>query len=268
MQQAPIHNPINAARLRALLGERGLEVSLCVFDEIDSTNSEAKRMAVEERSTPALIVAAAQSAGRGRMGRSFYSPAETGAYFSILFDAEQSMETTLSITGAASVAVMRAIRKLCGKQTAIKWVNDLYLNGKKVCGILTEAVSGLTDLPKVILGIGVNLSTEVFPPELSQKAGSLGESALSREALIAEVVRELWPYLQNPTDQSWLEDYRIHSCVIGKEIRWSVGESAYTGRAVGIDGRGALEVRLSDGSTEFLRTGEISIFTDETDVRV
>ena len=268
MQQTPIHNKIDATRLRELLEGSGKGLSLCVFDEIDSTNSEAKRMAVEGKSTPALIVAAAQSAGRGRLGRSFYSPVDTGVYFSILFDAEASMETTLSITGAASVAVMRAIRRLCGKQTAIKWVNDLYLYGKKVCGILTEAVSGLSDFPKVILGIGVNLSTEVFPPALSQKAGSLGESALSREALIAEIVRELWPYLQNPTDQSWLDDYRAHSCVIGKEIRWGEGEGTHTGRAVGIDGRGALEVRLPDGSTEYLRTGEISIFTHETDVRV
>ena len=196
------------------------------------------------------------------MGRSFYSPADTGVYFSLLYGAVGEMETALSVTSAAAVAVMRAIRRLCGKQTDIKWVNDLYLNGKKVCGILTEAISGLGSTPQIIVGIGINLCTEEFPTELRGKAGSLKARGLSRAALIAEVVQELLPYLQDPANDSWLADYRAHSCVIGRPICWKTATESCSGIATGIDRRGALEVQLPDGSTDCLRTGEISVFLE------
>ncbi|MBQ2734727.1 MAG: biotin--[Clostridia bacterium] len=257
------NDQLNFDTLRASLGEDGRDFSLHAFSELDSTNSEAKRLAVAGAHTPALIVAERQTAGRGRMGRSFYSPANTGVYFSILFDAKTAMEEALSVTSAVAVAVMRAIRRLCDKQTAIKWVNDLYLEGKKVCGILTEAISGLGEPSKIVVGIGINLRTNEFPSELQSKAGSLGDGQLSRAELIAGVVHELLPYLRDPTDDSWLDDYRTHSCVIGRTVTWTKGDKHCSGVAVGIDGRGALEIRLPDGSSDFLRTGEISVFAEE-----
>lgn len=249
--------------LRVALGEVGEVFSLCVREELDSTSSEAKRLAARGEHVPALIVAERQTAGRGRMGRSFYSPADTGVYFSLLWEANAPMEAALSVTCAASVAVMRAIRRLCGRQTAIKWVNDLYLDGKKVCGILTEAISGTGEAPKLIVGIGINLCTEDFPPELVGKAGSLGARGLSREEMIAQVVRELLPYLCDPTDRSWLADYRAHSCVLGRPITWKRGDLECAGVACGIDDRGALEVLLPDGRTERLCTGEISLYSTD-----
>lgn len=236
----------------------GASVAVRVFDEIDSTNNEAKRMALDGIDTPALIVAEHQTAGRGRMGRSFYSPAQTGVYFSILYPVRTPLGGMVSVTGAAAVAVMRAIRALTGKQTAIKWVNDLYWNGKKVSGILAEAVT-VGDTTHLIIGIGVNINTVSFPAELDGKAGSLGTQEVSRTALIAEICRELIPSLRDPYDRAWLSDYRAHSCVIGKPITWTRDAVERHGVAVGINDDGELTVRCDGGQTEVLRTGEISV---------
>ena len=158
------------------------------------------------------------------MGRSFYSPEKTGVYFSILQTVTKPLQSAVSLTGAAAVAVMRAIRAQTGRQCQIKWVNDLYLDGKKVCGILAEALSGLEEgTQQVILGIGVNLCTEEFPEELIDKAGSLHGRETTRVDLIASIWRELSPFLQNFEDRSWLPDYRAYSMVIGKEITWLRG---------------------------------------------
>jgi len=158
------------------------------------------------------------------------------------------------------VAVMRAIRAQTGEQCLIKWVNDLYLNGKKVCGILAEALSGLeAGKQQVILGIGVNLRTEEFPDELSDKAGSVCGKEVSRVCLIAAIWRELCPFLENFDDRSWLSDYRTHSMVIGKEIEWREGARVSRGIAVDINGDGELLVEDTDGKRCVLRTGEISV---------
>ncbi len=248
--------------LRAVLGHDGQGLTLCVLDEIDSTNNEAKRRALDTPKLPLLIAASRQTAGRGRMGRSFFSPADTGAYFSLMYQPAAPLSSAVSVTGKAAVAVMRAIRGLTGRQTEIKWVNDLYLDGKKICGILTEAVSQPGSPTLIIVGIGVNLTTVDFPDEISQRAGSLGDATLTREALIAAVWRELRALLQSEHGE-WLQEYRAHSCVIGKPITWICDGKACHGEAVGINDRGELLVRLSDGSCELLRTGEISLLLNE-----
>lgn len=251
----------NTERLCAALGSAAEGLSLTVLDVCDSTNNEAKRMAVAGSPSPAIIAANTQTAGRGRLGRSFYSPSQTGLYFSILYPTQAPLQSAVSLTGAAAVAVMRALCKTAGKQTAIKWVNDLYLEGKKVCGILAEALTGGSEVRQtyLIIGIGVNLSTVDFPTELSVKAGSVNSENVTRAELIAAIWRELSPYLIDPNDRSWLADYRAHSMVIGKEIEWSHGEERHAGIAVGITEDGALEVRLPNGEMTLLRTGEISV---------
>ena len=236
----------------------GRSIRVRVFDELDSTNNEAKRMALDGIDTPVLIAADRQTAGRGRMGRSFYSPATTGAYFSILYPLRTPLHGTVSITGAVAVAVMRAIRTLTGKQTTIKWVNDLFLDGKKVCGILCEAVT-VGSVTHLIIGIGINLSTESFPDELDGRAGSLCVDRDLRAALIAEVWRSILPSLNDPYEHAWLDDYRTYSCVIGKTITWAVGEVLYHGIAVGINADGELLAEREDGQRVVLRTGEITL---------
>ena len=239
------------------LGAQFESIFIEVFDEIDSTNNEAKRMALDGFFGDALLVAHTQTAGRGRMGRSFYSPNSTGAYFSILHTLDTPLCDAVAITSAASVAVMRAIRKLSGIQTQIKWVNDLYYNGKKICGILTEATS-VGENTHVIVGIGINLNTPDFPEELTGIAGSL-DTRIDAAELIAEIYREIIGYLNAPNTRDWLSDYRTHSCVIGKRVAWKEGEITQVGIAESIDGDGALMIRTAENELVRLHTGEISL---------
>ena len=249
-------NTLSDRKMRAAVGSKIPTVE--VHRTIDSTNTHAKRLAALDVALPALIAADAQSAGRGRMGRSFYSPAGTGAYFSFLCRTADSPEQMLTVTSATAVALMRAIRTLYGVQTEIKWVNDLYLGDKKVAGILTEAMTE-GDRVFLIIGIGVNLSTTDFPGELAEIAGSLQCRSIDREALIARVWQELKPYLQDPTDTSWIEDYRTHSCVLGRRVTWSVGEVKQEGIAKDVNERGHLIVQAQDGREQILQSGEISV---------
>lgn len=244
--------------LRAMLGEDAVRWQLRVFEEIDSTNTEAKRMAADGFEGMALIVADRQTAGRGRMGRSFYSPTQTGAYFSVLYTPTEPLSDAVRITGATSVAVMRAIRTLTGKQVGIKWVNDLYLDEKKIAGILAESVVS-PEGTRVIVGIGINLCTEDFPAEIASIAGSLQTHSITPPHLIAATVRELIPYLDAPLDRSWLDDYRAFSTVLGRSIYWLRDGERYDGVALKIDENGALIARREDDKIEILSTGEITI---------
>lgn len=247
-----------AAALRTHLGDAFSQLHIRAFEEIDSTNTEAKRMAADGFDGTALITARAQSAGRGRMGRSFYSPEGTGAYFSLLYTPRYSLSDAVRITSATAVATMRAIRNLTGKQTGIKWVNDLYFCDKKVCGILAESIVSEGKI-QIILGIGINLCTEDFPQEIASVAGSLDASELTPECLIAEVVKELAPYLSDAENDSWLEDYRRHSIALGRPIYWLRDGVRHDGVALEINDAGALIALRNDGTHEILSTGEITV---------
>ena len=239
------------------LGEQFDNITVCVFDEIDSTNNEAKRMALDGFLGDALLVAHSQTAGRGRMGRSFYSPTGTGAYFSILHTLTAPLCDAVAITSAASVAVMRSFRQLTGIQTQIKWVNDLYYNQKKICGILTEATSA-GEKTHVIVGIGINLDTTDFPQDLQGIAGSLG-AQIDTAGLIAEIYRQVSYYLQTPGNREWLDDYRANSCVLGKKVSWTDAQTTRIGTAEAIDEDGALLIRDEKNELIRLHTGEISL---------
>ena len=155
---------------------------------------------------------------------------------------------------------MRAIRHTVGVQAEIKWVNDLLVGGKKVCGILAVAIT-LGERTHIVIGVGINLRPIEFPIELREIAGSLENETVARSALAAEVTRELMRIVARPTDRFWLEDYRKYSAVIGKPIRWIEDGSERIGVADGIDENGALSVTAEDGSLVLLQTGEISVRT-------
>ncbi len=255
MKKTEYDNLTNAS-LRVAMGAAAERFVPYAFDKIDSTNSEAKRRALAGERY-ALIAADRQTAGRGRMGRAFASPDRTGAYFSILYTPSAALSDAVSITSATAVAVMRAIGKVCNRQTEIKWVNDLFFGGKKVCGILAESVMRADGSLALIIGIGINLRGS-FAGELADIAGALDTDA-ERATLIAAVLGELTPYLDDSSDRTWLMDYKRCSCVLGREIEWRHSGSAQSGRAVDIDEDGALLVRASGGETVRLSTGEISL---------
>ena len=244
-------------RLRALLP---CDIkTLKVFDEIDSTSSEARRYAACGGSGAALFLADRQSGGRGRMGRSFYSPNGTGVYLSLLLPLPENSDDAVFITSAASVAVRRAILDVTGRSVGIKWVNDLYLNGRKVCGILCESMA---EQGSVIIGIGVNLYPSELPEDISDIAGAVldsDEGTVPREDLAVTIVKELLSILRDLRGSSFMDEYREHSIVLGKEIRYVQNGISNVGVATHIDEYGHLYVRNAMGETRVLSSGEISV---------
>ena len=244
------------------------DFNVIVYGTIGSTNTEARRLLEEGYEPPFLLVSEEQTAGRGRLGRSFYSPADTGIYMSFLIKPEFDITHAGLITTAAATAVVAAIKKLTGMDAEIKWVNDVFFNGKKICGILTEAVSDFESgqIQYLVVGIGINCSTKKFPKELAGTGGSLTEEnePFFRNALVAEVINHFIPLTYHLEEREFLPYYREHSMVIGKKITVYRGglDSNSEGQlatAEGIDDNGGLMVRYGDGTKEALATGEISI---------
>lgn len=236
-----------------------------VYKTVDSTNNVAKKLALEGAEHGTAILAFHQSHGKGRLGRTFISPANTGIYMSILLKPRFDMSRSVLITTAASVAVVRAIEKVCGLEPEIKWVNDIYESGKKVCGILTEAITDFETgrIDYLILGIGINCSTRGFSEDLLNIAGAL-EGDFSKNQLAAEVLNQLLPLVDHLEERTFIEDYKKHSMVIGKTVNvykggYEEGKSAPAAKVLDIDENGGLQVLYSDGSQEILSTGEISI---------
>ncbi len=240
------------------------QISIVSFDTIDSTNNEAKRRlsaGEQECGGLLLITADQQTAGRGRLGRSFYSPPGTGIYMSLVFTASASLADAVGITGAAAVAVVRAVRRLTGKEAKIKWVNDVFLDGKKICGILTEAVTSLENshAQQIVVGIGINCSTEDFPDAVADVAGALSGCDVRRCALCAAVAEELCDFIGELSARPWMKEYRRDSLVLGKTVKCIQGTHTYLAAAEEIDNAGGLVVRLEDGRRQTLHSGEISI---------
>ena len=243
-----------------------LDAPLCVsvFDSLESTNRTARELASQKREH--LIIARCQSGGRGRLGRSFFSP-NGGLYMSLLLYPQANIADTSLITSAAAVAVSRAIEHVVGVECKIKWVNDIYVDGKKVCGILTEGqMRSDGGFDYAILGIGINLLPPVggFPEDIVNRAGALF-SELPPDAdniLAAAVVNEfLKLYRLGLNIKLFLDEYRSRSCVIGRavDVIRIVGDKTTPAVATQIDDKCRLVVRYEDGSIEALESGDVSI---------
>ena len=231
-----------------------------IYGSIDSTNSEARRRAKTDRGVH-LYVAEKQTAGRGRLGRSFYSPKDTGLYMTLALPMKEGgISQIQTVTCAAAVAVCRAIESLSDKKPLIKWVNDIYIGGRKVAGILAELICAEGySASAVIIGIGVNLTTESFPADIAQTAGSIGD--IDREALCAGIAGRLTEYYEAPRDASVMDEYARRNLCIGREVTFTRNGIEKTAEAVGIDSGGGLIVSI-DGKTETLNSGEISVRLD------
>ncbi len=235
------------------------------FALTDSTNKQA-RLYVEraeyKKHLPVLFIADAQTAGRGRMGRSFYSPADTGLYMTLLLEAPDSGTFSL-LTSLTAVAVSDAIGELFDIGVKIKWVNDMYFCGRKVAGILAESFTVGTRR-FVAVGIGINLTTESFPEDIADKAGALcvGDGVKRKGELAELICKNLLALLGGDTMHG-MQQYRARSCVIGRRIRFTRGGESFSGEAVDIENDGSLAVCLEGGKRILLSTGEISVFADD-----
>lgn len=242
-----------------------LDMAVFTYDETDSTALRAREYAVGGGTPPAVFIANSQTQGRGRLGRSFYSPKDTGIYLSMLLSSPEDQSHILSMTAAAAVATRRAILLATGIDTKIKWVNDIYIGNKKIAGILAESFFAQS-LRFISVGVGINLSTEDFPPELCASAGSLMDGGASREGL-AELKRkltsaltlELFTLLSSPPTPSLMEEYRSASAVLGKRVRFWENGTCGEGVAEDIDPLGALILRLEGGDIKRLASGEITL---------
>ena len=234
-----------------------IKPNIRVFDSIDSTNAEAKRLAAGEYSSPTLIVANSQTAGRGRMGRSFYSPAECGLYMSLLYKCDSNMTDAVSVTTAAAVAVALSLEEASGCSAKIKWVNDVYMNGGKVSGILAESVI-FGGEKHIIVGIGVNITTESFPEEIKNVAASVGKE-ISRASLAADIFNRIIEYIGNEPS-AYMPDYRQRSMLDGCEVSAIYKDKTVFGKVMGVSDNGGL-ILLPDGETRPITiiSGEVSI---------
>ncbi|MCI5905762.1 MAG: biotin--[acetyl-CoA-carboxylase] ligase [Oscillospiraceae bacterium] len=239
-----------------------------VFKTIDSTNNFAKSLAQLGAVHGTTVISEVQTQGKGRMGRTFYSPLGMGIYMSVIIRPKLSVEHSLLITSCAAVAVAEAIEKVSGIDCRIKWVNDIYAGSKKLCGILTEASVDVEQggLEYAIVGMGINVQNVNFPKNLANIATSIkletGENT-SRSLLAAEVLNCLEERLANITDKSFLEEYRNRSNVIGKRIEVTQGDRISTMTCTGIDEYGRLLVRLDDGEEKALSSGTVRLSGEE-----
>lgn len=239
--------------------------------ETESTNAAVREYAEQGMQEGFLLVAGEQTKGRGRYGRTFFSPQGTGVYFSLLLRPKGVLaQQGTGLTAMAAVAMCEAVKELSGKPTGIKWVNDIYVNGKKVCGILTEASMGLESgrLDYVILGVGVN----VYPPEtgfpesLIDKAGVVFDEMQDdmKNRLIALFLENFGAYYLKQSEKSYIEKYKEYSLVTGKQIQVLSEYGKREAYVLGIDDDCRLLVEYENGERATLSCGEISIaFTQE-----
>lgn len=258
---------LTAGELMAQLGEERTKTVLCL-DTVDSTNRYLKSLANDGAPSGTVVVADEQTKGRGRRGRSFASPKHKGLYLSYLLRLEGTPEESTSLTAWAAVAASSAIAAVCGAEPEIKWVNDLILGGKKLCGILTElsVESESNRIDYVVIGIGVNVNeaAEDFPPEVRDIAISLAQvlgEEQPRAALCAELIRRLdqlssdWPQER----ERYLGQYRCRERTVGKDIRVISPCAQRYAHVLGIEPDFSLHVRFDNGEEAKLKSGEISI---------
>ena len=233
-----------------------------VRENVGSTNAELKTLA--EYGAPEWTVMAArrQNNGRGRLGRSFYSPGDTGLYMSILLRPTLKNREAGLLTTAAAVAVSEAIDRVYSEKSGIKWVNDIFINGRKVCGILTEAALDLESgsLRYAIVGIGVNVSQPEggFPPEIADVAGAVSTLGGRKNRLAAEILNNFYKYYIDLQGRSFYGEYRKRLFILGKEVTVVRGNTQRTATVLDLDPDFKLLVDYGD-EKEWISSGEVSL---------
>ena len=239
------------------------------FDEIDSTNTYAKQIALDGAADGTVVVANCQTAGRGRMDRSFQSPRDKGIYLTVLLRPDLPTERLIPVTALAGVAVCEAVEQVCGVRPGLKWPNDPVLGNKKLCGILTEmsleAETGR--LQSLVVGIGLNVGQTAadFTPEVASMATSISQELgrpMSRPALAAaeiEALDRLYTALKTGNLSAYLAAYRRDCVNLGKTVQLLGTQGRETVTAVGIDDEFGLVVRAADGTEKTVRSGEVSV---------
>ena len=253
-------NTLSAQGIAKYLTVDGIDIQ--IFKEVDSTNNVAKKLASEGAKEGTVVFALSQNGGKGRLGRRFYSPSEAGVYMTTVL--RPSANKVPYLTVLAAVAVAEGIERAGGKATAIKWVNDVYSDGKKCCGILTEAVADLESggVEFAVVGIGINVTTPAggFAPEIRDVATAVCDGIDdARNKVAAEVLNCYFEYYRNFDKDKIASVYKAKSFLIGREITVVKSDCEFPAVAVDIDNDCHLIVEYKDNTRETLLAGEVSI---------
>lgn len=251
---------LKSIRKTAWIGEE-----IFYFPVLDSTNTRAKQLAEEGFPTGTLVVAEQQDAGRGRRGRSWESPRGSGIFMTVLLKPDIRPDNASMLTLVAALAVAAAIRKHTGRPAGIKWPNDIVMNGKKVCGILTEMSAQIDYVNHIVVGIGINVHNETFPEALAQQATSLYMETgvhYNRAALIEEILEQFERYyavyLQTQDLSGLLREYETHLVNLHQIVKVLDPKEPFEGKAMGITARGELIVDTWE-SRRLVSSGEVSV---------
>ena len=256
---------LSESGIRQYLTGEARELDLHVYDSVDSTNLVLRKLASEGAPEGTVVIAAEQTGGRGRKGRSFYSPQGTGVYVSLLLKPKIAPDDATLITTTAAVAVCGAVEALSGETASIKWVNDVFLRDKKVCGILTEGSFDMESgqFEYAILGTGINVYEPAggFPPEIREIAGSVLTSPApdAKNRMIAAYLNRFLALYSDLGGEETITEYRRRSFVLGKPITVIAADRQTPARALDVDKKCRLLVEYADGTRETLSSGEISV---------
>lgn len=253
--------------ISSCLTTKWLGHEICYQDSVDSTNTVAKTLANSGCHNGLLVVAEEQGAGKGRLSRGWISPHARGIWFSVVLKPPFLPQEASKCTLLAAVAVVKAVNELQGVDAAIKWPNDILLNGKKLVGILTEMNAEFGHINYVVIGIGVNTNgrPEDYPPEVRELAVSVADAAkepFTRVKLLAKILKNMEELYEMALERGFapvFDEWRKYSCTIGQEVKVIAPDGIYFGHAVDIDEDGLLIVKKADGSIEKVVAGDVSI---------
>lgn len=258
---------ITAAEISSQLGQNDIIQKVIYFDETDSTNNQAKQYAEKGEASGTLFVAETQTGGRGRRGRNWISQPESGIWMTLLLRPQIRPADASMLTLVSAMAVARAVTESCGDVACrIKWPNDIVLNKKKVCGILTEMSAETDWVNFVVIGIGINVNIENFADEIKDIATSLYMETgrrVKRSTIVAQFSKYFTAYynqfLKTCDLSSLVSEYNKMLINAGQQVQISDRADTFAGKALGVDETGALKVLKEDGSVAAIVAGEVSV---------
>lgn len=256
---------LNESEIKQNLNTKYLGQKVCCYDEVDSTNNVARKLALEGYPQGTIVLTKRQNAGKGRMGKIWNSPESGGIWMSMILMPHMQPKEAPLFTLTAGLCVCKAIRKITGLNAEIKWPNDILIKGKKICGILTEMNAEMEKINFIIIGIGINVNIDCFPEELSNVATSLeieSKRKWKRKEIIKELLIEFEKYYelyqQNNDFTIFLDDYKKLCVTIGKNVHVFAKE-AFDGKAIDVTKEGELIVEKENGEITVVFSGEVSI---------
>ena len=257
---------MNENELKSIMNTKWAGQELVYFDSIDSTNTKAKELAEEGYPNGTLVVADYQRAGKGRRGRTWESPSGTGIFMTLMLKPDINHNNASMLTLVAALAVAKAISDITGEQALIKWPNDIVINGKKICGILTEMSAQFDYINHIVIGIGINVHNKDFPEEIKETASSLMIESGGQHFRRAEIIEKIMEYfeeyyeiyLETEDLSALVKEYNSLLVNMHKNVKVLDPKEPFEGKAMGITPRGELIVDTWE-SRKLVSSGEVSV---------